>query len=374
MLKRCLALLSLVVIWSCGKYPSGAENGTHVMPADMRPKNIILMIGDGMGIAQITAAMYLNGNSLHMERFPVVGLLKTHSANNLVTDSAAAATAMASGVKTNNGMVGMSIDTTPVKTILQEAKEHGLATGLVVTSTITHATPAAFVAHVHNRSLQEDIAEYFLLTEVDFFVGGGRKFFNRRQDGRNLLEELAARGYYVSSFLQDEFADISVDFNRKFAYFTADGDPLPLSKGRDYLPPASRMAATFLNNHSDKGFFLMVEGSQIDWAGHAKDTDYLIQEMLDFDRAIGAILDFAEEDGRTLVIVASDHETGGFSINPGSSMNKILGAFTTDYHTANVVPVLAYGPGAEIFAGTYENTSIHEKMRRCFGFSGRLAQ
>jgi alkaline phosphatase len=335
------------------------------------PKNIILMIGDGMGISQISAGLYSNNNRLELERFPVIGLHKSYSADNLITDSAAGATAFSAGVKTYNGAIGVDTDTMPVTTILEMAEAAGMPTGLVATSSIVHATPASFYAHARFRKNYEEIAADLLDTDIDLFIGGGAKFFERREtDTRNLSEELRGRGVDVSSFLTTEMKDIGVDRAKRLAYYTADGEPLPQSQGRNYLPDAARLAVNQLSarDSTDSGFFLMIEGSQIDWGGHANDSEYIISEMLEFDRTIGEVLNFAQRDGETLVIVTADHETGGYAINNGSSLGNIQGGFTSDYHTADLIPVFAYGPGAERFAGIYENTAIFDKMKLLYGF------
>ncbi|MBI5915042.1 MAG: alkaline phosphatase [Bacteroidetes bacterium] len=332
------------------------------------PKNIILMIGDGMGLTQITAGMYINGNKLNLEQFKYIGLHKSYASDNLVTDSAAGATAFSCGKKTYNGAIGVDQKGKPAQTILEEAELAGFATGLVVTSSITHATPACFFAHEKDRGMMEEIAAGLLKTDVDFFVGGGKQYFDRRKDEQDLMAQLSKKGYAVSTFLDKDFKNTAIDFNKNFGYFTADGEPLPLSQGRDYFVPACQAAVNFLSNQQEKGFFLMIEGSQIDWGGHANDSDYIISEMIDFDNAIGAVLEFARQDGETLVIVTADHETGGYAINPTSRMDSIVPAFTTDKHTAALIPVFAYGPGEEFFSGIYENTSIYDKMRRALGF------
>lgn len=340
-------------------------------PTAKRPKNVVLLIGDGMGVTQISAGLYSNGNRLHLERFPVIGLHKPYSGDNLVTDSAAGATAFSAGVKTYNGAIGVGMDTLPVTTILEMAEKRGMPTGLVASCSIVHATPASFVAHNRYRKNYEEIAADFLNSEVDLIVGGGFKFFSRREtDTRKLDEELEKRGYQVQNFVTTDVADITPDPARNYAYFTADGEPLPFSQGRDYLEPAAKMAPDFLKarDSEGKGFFLMIEGSQIDWGGHANESDYIIEEMLEFDRSVGAVLDFARRDGNTLVVVTADHETGGYAIQYGSRMDSISGAFTSDYHTADLIPVFAYGPGAEQFGGIYENTAIFRKMKNLLGF------
>lgn len=370
-MKRLLFLCLILTLIACNKTvksgnetPTTVEQPTGVPLAAKKPKNIILMIGDGMGLAQITAGMYANGNKISLERFPVVGLHKPHAYDDLITDSAAGATAFSCGCKTYNGAIGVKPDTLPCRTILEMAESKGLATGLVASSSIVHATPASFIAHQKQRRMYEEIAADFMKTEVDFFVGGGKKFFDRRSiDERNLYQELQANGYQVSDFIQQELQDVNPDIHKNFAFFTADQEPLPKSQGRDYLPIATRKAIEFLDQQEEGGFFLMVEGSQIDWGGHANDANYIISEMQEFDGILEEVMDFAEKDGETLVITTADHETGGFSIVKPSRMDSLATKFTSDYHTAILIPVFAYGPGASAFAGIYENTAIFDKMK-----------
>ncbi|MBL7795484.1 MAG: alkaline phosphatase [Saprospiraceae bacterium] len=327
------------------------------------------MIGDGMGLAQVTAGLYAQPEGLNLERFPATGLIKTHSAKNLITDSAAGATAFACGCKTYNGAIGMTAQKKPCYTILEEAEAFGLATGLVTSSSITHATPAAFIAHARDRTYMEEIAAYFLKTDIDLFVGGGMHYFtDRATDSRNLIRELVEKGYVTGDFTQKPLAQYSPDPQQPFVWFSALKEPESVVDGRDYLPLAARLAPEFLARRSDKGFFLMIEGAQIDWACHSNKDTMAVQEMLDFDRAIGEVLRFAEQDGNTLVIVTADHETGGMALLRGADRKSLKIKFTTDYHTPVLVPVFAYGPGAEQFNGLYDNTDIYFKMRALFGF------
>lgn len=346
-----------------------ASLNTPILRPKQTARNIIFMIGDGMGLSQVSAGMYRNGNRLFLEQFPIVGLHKAYAKDNLITDSAAGATAFASGVKTNNGAIGVDADGKPVVTILEEAEKRGLATGMVVTSTIVHATPAAFAAHVASRNSYEDIAADMTDSGVDLLIGGGKKYFDSRtSDNRNLLQEFLGRNYIVSDISKQKLTDLVLNFDRGLAFFTADGDPLPVRKGRDYLVPASKLAVNYLSRRSNKGFFLMIEGSQIDWGGHAKDASYMISEMIEFDEAIGAVLEFAKENGQTLIVVTGDHETGGFSINQGSTRDSIVAGFSTDYHTGTLIPVFAFGPGAELFGGIYENNTIYDRMKAALGW------
>jgi alkaline phosphatase len=320
--------------------------------------------------------MFSNNAKLNLEQMPVLGFHKSYSYDDLVTDSAAGATAFACGIKTFNGAIGVDKDTLGVKTILEEAEENGMATGLIATSTIVHATPAAFIAHVVSREQYEEIAVDMLKTQVDLLIGGGKKYFDRRDmDNRNLYEELAQKGYKVTDYSLEDMHEMRWDASENLVYLTADKHPLNVGAGRDYLPFATRRGLEFLEKRGkDKGFFIMIEGSQIDWACHANDGKLAIKEALDFDRAVGEALNFARTRGNTLVIVTADHECGGMALNPGSKMNKVETAFTTINHTASMIPVFAYGPMSKQFAGIFENTSIHQKMRKALGFAEQKGQ
>lgn len=333
-----------------------------------KPENIVLMIGDGMGLAQISAALYTNNNRLHLESFPVIGFHKSYAANDLVTDSAAGATAFSCGIKTYTGAIGVNMDTVACKTILEQAEEEGMATGLVATSTIVHATPASFAAHSSIRYNYEEIASDILDLEIDLMIGGGKRYFDRREDDeRNLYKELEGLGYMVSDYFKEPLDQVIFSPRRNLVYFTADTQPPAASLGRKYLPYATFHALRHLKNRNEKGFFLLIEGSQIDWGGHSRNSEIVITETLDFDKAVKEVYDFARRDGNTLVIVTADHETGGLAINPGSQMGALNVSFTSNYHTATLVPVFAYGPGAEEFAGIYENTAIYYKMKEALG-------
>ena len=318
-----------------------------------------------MGLPNVYAAMSVSEGTLNIERCPYTGLTKTYSADNYITDSGAAGTALATGTKTKNGSIGMDANGNPVKSILEIAEEHGLATGLVSTSSLTHATPASFIAHQPGRGSYEDIAADFLKTDIDVFIGGGSDHFSKRKDNINLLDSLKIKGSEVDTTLSAVLQSGSM----KLAGLTAPVHHPYRLKGRgNMLPEASAKAIEILSKNR-KGFLLMVEGSQIDWAGHANAADTLIDETLDFDKAVGVALDFAKADGHTLVIVTADHETGGVTITGGNSEKReVKLSFSSKGHTAVMIPVYAYGPGAEKFTGIYENTDIFRKMLEGFGF------
>ncbi len=331
-----------------------------------QPKNIILLIGDGMSFAHVQAGILASETPLYIEQFKNIGFIHTSSANDFVTDSGAAGTALASGIKTNNQFIGMDPDSNAVKSILHIASDNGLSTGIVVSCAVTHATPAAFVAHQPHRNMTEEIALDFLDTEIDVIIGGGRDHFMNRGDGRNLLEDLEAKGFHIAGDM-DEAREVS---DGRLAALVAPNHPPKYTENRgDLLPDGTRIALDLLSRNRD-GFFLMVEGSQIDWGGHDNDVDYVIAEMLDFDRAVGRALEFARQDGETLVIVTSDHDTGGMGIHGFDPETRtVVAEWTTGGHTGLIQPVFAWGPGSEEFRGIYENTGVFDRMLEAFGFS-----
>jgi alkaline phosphatase len=334
------------------------------------PKNVILLIGDGTGLTQISSAFYFKETSPNYERFKHIGLINTSSSREDITDSAAGATAFACGVKTYNGAIGVADDSTDVKNLVEIISSKNIKSGLVSTSSITHATPAAFYAHNISRGAAEEIALDLSKSDVDFFAGGGIRFFNNRKDERNLLDVLKGKDFAIDT---TALSDISaIQSYTKAAYLLANNHMPPAAKGRgDFLTKATDLGIQFLNK-DDSNFFMMVEGSQVDWGGHANDGEYLVSELIDFDDAIGKALDFAEKDGNTLVVVTADHETGGFTLastikkredgSEYSDYDEISFNFSTGGHSATLIPVFAYGPGSEEFNGVYENTAIFDKI------------
>lgn len=309
--------------------------------------------------------MTANKGHLHLANMKYIGFSKTQSASSYITDSAAGGTAIACGVKTNNGTIGMDVKKQPVESILEIAERKGWATGLVSTSAITHATPASFIAHQPRRKMYEEIAADFLNTDIDVFIGGGEAFFTKRKDGRNLLRELEFKGYSVFSDLNDA-GNIH---SGKLCVLTAPQHNENWSARGDMLQKATRKALEILSNDKD-GFFLMIEGSQIDWGAHKNNTPFVVNEMLDFDKAIGLVQAFAVNNRETLVIVTADHETGGMALQEGNSKEGFVNAgFATNHHSGVMVPVFAMGPGAEEFIGIYENTAIFEKIQKLATFN-----
>lgn len=330
----------------------------------VKPKKVILMIGDGMGLAQISGGMAFFEGQNAFERFKVIGLSKTSSGDHYVTDSGAGATAFSIGKKAYNNGIGIAAVSSSHPTLFELAKKKGLSTGVAVTSSIVHATPASFYAHVKHRRNYELIAEYLLAGNCDIAIGGGSKFFNQRTDRRDLLKELAAKGFTTiadSSKWQETNAS-------KLVYVSAfDGMP-KMQQGRgDFLKKASAMAMRNLNANPN-GYMLMIEGSQIDWGGHDMDFEYMKAELIDFNEVINLVLDAAAKDGNTLVIVTADHETGGLALTEDHNNHKrFVPKYTYNEHTGIMVPVFAFGPGAEQFGGMYENTEIFTKLKQLMG-------
>jgi alkaline phosphatase len=356
--------ISILILCSCKTTDVIKETKNDI------PKNVILLIGDGTGLSQVSSAFYFKDTAPNYGRFKHIGLIKTSSSRQDITDSAAGATAFASGVKTYNGAIGVADDSTAVATIVEIVSPLNIKTGVISTSSITHATPAAFFAHALSRGFLEEIAADMVMSDIDFIAGGGIENFNKRKDGKNLLADLANKNFKIDTTSLGSIADIQAQ--SKVAYLLAGNHLPPTAKGRgDFLPNATDLGIQFLNKNNSN-FFLMVEGSQVDWGGHENNSDYLVSELIDFDNAIGKALDFAIRDGNTLVIVTADHETGGFTLasttkkRPNgttySDYNEITGTFSTGGHSATLIPVFAYGPGAEEFSGVYENNEIFHKI------------
>lgn len=353
---------SLITSFALSILPATPQKSRH--NKQEFPENIILMIGDGMGISQIQAGLTANFGYLNLLEFKSIGFSRTHSYSDYVTDSGAGATAISSGHKTYNGAIGVGADSVPVKTILEYAEEKGLATGLISTSAITHATPASFIAHNIDRDDYEGIALDFLKTDIDVFIGGGKDYFTNRKDKINLTDELKKKGYLVT-FSMDTVRRLT---EGKLAALTAKSHLPSVIEGRDDMLPVAVNTALKILNKNRKGFFLMVEGSQIDWGGHANNTGYVATEMIDFDKAIGNALTFAKNYGNTLVIVTADHETGGMAITNGNfAEGNVSALFPTTNHTGAMVPIFAYGPGAELFQGIQQNTDLFNKMMKLLG-------
>ncbi|MBC8321025.1 MAG: alkaline phosphatase [Bacteroidetes bacterium] len=352
-LKIYLLLLVPLAIMSCNTEKHIEKKGIPNGP------NIILLIGDGMGLSQLSAAFYYGNGKSNFDRFKEIGFINTSSIKHKITDSSAGGTAFSCGEKTYNGAVGVNSDSVSIPNIVEILSEKNYNTGVISTSSVTHATPACFYAHVVNRGMQDEIAEQLVESDIDFFAGGGTSYFSNRKDSISLIKKLIDNDYVINP----ENDLVTTEADSKYGFLLAsDGMPTMLEGRGDFLLEYTKLALNYFSQKPEN-FFLMVEGSQIDWAGHDNNADYLIAELLDFDSTVGVALDFAEKNQNTLVIVLADHETGGFTLAPdGSDYSIMKPVFATDGHSATLIPVLAWGPGAENFKGVFQNNEVFHKI------------
>lgn len=331
---------------------------------DPKAINVIYMIGDGMALPQVFASMLATGEDLAFSQFPYIGVVDTRSASNDITDSAAGGTALACDKKTKNGMVGMDVDTVAMETILEVLANQGKSTGIVVTCYSGHATPAVFYAKVPKRNMYEEIAMQMAESDkLNVMIAGGRKHFNQRKDSLDLLarmeNELGWRIY-------DTLADIDTTC-MKYAVLANRGHMPKYKERGDFLPEGVKTALKTLEQDED-GFFLMVEGSQIDFACHAGDSAWMVDEMVDFSNAVQVALDYAKTHDNTLVVVTADHETGGLTmIDPQGHYSNVSLNYSTRSHTCLPVMIYAYGPGAELFTGWMQNDEVKAKILKACG-------
>ncbi len=365
-----------------------------IIPIKNKPKNIILLISDGMSLTQVSTYRLLKGGPnerIAVDKFPVSGIVLTHSENAIVTDSASSATAFSTGRKTNNGALGLDEDNKILENFTEIIDRYGYVSSLISTSEITHATPAAYASHVDLRWKTDEISLQMMESNVMTILGGGRHFFlpedlgGKRSDGLNLLEQMESSRMVMTEKKELDSFDHS-DLGKVVGLF-ADEALRDKEKPENHVfEPSSSEMLNFAINRSEKfnengckGFFIMLEGSQVDWAGHANDLNYLKREMQDFDEAVELALDYATQNQDTLVIATADHETGGLLIESSSPTDytapEVKFSFNTGIgygsHTGVPVPVYAYGPGSENFTGTLDNTDIFYAMLEAVKMDGR---
>lgn len=330
-------------------------------PKGKKVKNVILMIGDGMSLMHVYTAWAANRGKLWLENAQATGLSKTWAVKKLVTDSGSGGTSLATGVKTVYHAVGVDPEGKPLTSLVDVAKELGKDAGMAVTCRLWDATPCDFCCHNIDRDKEEELVGDYPTSGVDFVFGGGAQKFTNRKDGRDIFKELQKKGYHVSRTLDDFFA---YDKNSRIFAVPYDKDtPLPDERG-DLLARAS-MKGISLMNQNKNGFFMMIEGSQLDDYGHFNQLDLLMKETLDFDQTVGEVMKWAAKDGETLVVVTADHETGGLTlVNGNKDEGRVECCFSTKDHSGAMVPVYAFGPGAENFTGIFENTDVFKKIKK----------
>lgn len=373
---------SVVVFALLALLAPAASARTAKEPAKTKTaKYVIVMVPDGTGLADITAARIkkngVDGTPLTMETLERIGHARTYSANNTVTDSAAAASAMGCGEKFVNGEICFHGDGRPHNpSLLELAKAKGMGTGIVATSTISHATPASFGgAHVKNRSCEQEIARQFVETvRPDVMLGGGLSKFNSEKPDKcgtqgDFITKAETSGYTLATNATDLQRAIAKKPARVLGLFAKDGlTPEYLRKpdsGEPRLPEMAKAALTMLERNP-KGFFVMIEGSQVDWGNHENNLEYQTGELLAFDEAVKVVLDWInavpERKAQTLLVISPDHETGGFSLK-GDEDVPSLGAFTAGWttkgHTGTDVVVWSQGPGSDRLGRSIQNTDIY---------------
>ena len=360
-------------------------------------KNVIYLIGDGMGFGAVSSLLLSEDSVTGFEQAPVIGLSETCSANNYVTDSPAGGTALACGVRTKNGYLGVDPEGKPLTSILRKAQAMGKRSGIVVNTVLTEATPAAFYAGVTSRSMSFDIAKQFTESGVDVAIGAGLEPFIKRPDSLDLTATLINKGYDVHLDWKTVLGTTSKKFvgilpmgdvhrrnesgnttagaadgaevclaAKLAASSEENGDTTRLSEPTVYLEKATAKALEVLSNDNRQGFFLMIESAIIDGYGHNNDSEGMIEEMKEFDNTLRQLVAYVNQHPETLLVVTADHETGGTGVSYKSyevgSTTPVQLSFSTKGHTGTVVPVFAYGAGAEAFAGIMKNTDLPKKM------------
>ena len=330
--------------------PLGAVDGSSV-----RIRNIILLIGDGMGLAQLQAAYAFN-RALTTLLIPTIGLQETGALDAYTTDSAAGGSALATGKKTKNRHISIDSSGHIHPSITDYAKKGGMLCGVVTAGNVADATPAAFYGHAVERDASDALTAYLMDGKLDVLIGSGKRLFDDRKDSRDLWNELSA-DYRMITDLRMMGAEKTICIDERFAQAVSENTI-------GLLAEATRSAIDLLDRKGERAFFLMVEGAKIDYAGHANSLPGSIMETLSFDLAVAEALKFADEDGSTLVIVTGDHETGGLTLIDGNwEAGEVTALYMTDDHTPLMLPVFAYGPGSDGFKGVYPNTAIFHKIK-----------
>lgn len=322
-------------------------------------KNVIFLIGDGMSLNQVSAGYYANMGGLSIMNMNYIGFQVNNPLGAFTTDSAAAGSALATGESHANRHISCSVDGQNIPSLSDYFDEKGYATGVMSLGNVADATPAAFYGHSTERDNADEITRYLLDGHVDLLCGSGIREFTGRRDGVDMVSELKKAGY--------EFITDADDLGKQTGKVICIDDRMDKAAEEstlDLLADATEDAIELLQKQSKKGFFLMVEGAKIDYAGHSNSLPGSIIETFSFDLAVAEALKFADQNGETLVIVTGDHETGGLTLLDGDcKTGRVMATYVTNDHTPAMLPVFAYGPGADQFIGTYKNTEIARRIK-----------
>ena len=344
--------LILSILGSCSKNTNYNQVEVKPIKDDL---SVIFLLGDGMGFAQLTAAWHQN-QFLHMQNFPYTGFVLTHSTNKFVTESGAANTAMMGGYKTKYGFLGVDIYENPQESIYEYLKKKNYKTGIITTAHLTDASLAALYTHRTNRYEFEDIALDYYHQQADFAVAGGQDHFDKREDQQNLLSNMQNQGVEIFHSLEDIQ---NIGKTPALGMLYAGRPPYLLDGRSDYLYQASEKALQLFDNEA---FFLFIEGAHIDLGGHSNSIEHQITEIIEFDNVVGMALDYAKRRDNVLVIVVSDHESGGLTLLQGEGMEYIPN-YPRDEHSGVMVPIFSYGPGAERFTGIQNNSDVYHHLK-----------
>jgi alkaline phosphatase len=326
-------------------------------------KNVIFLIGDGMGLSQVCAADAINPG-LSILQLKYIGLQKTNANDVYTTDSAGAGSGLATGRKNNNRHIAMSPAGEVYPSMTDVFFQNGYACGVVTLGDLADATPAAYYGHSTERDDSDEITKYLLDGKLTLLNGSGMKELTQRKDGIDLIGELKSKNYTI----QTSVDDINKTKGKVICVDERMGRGAR-EENLTLLADATREAVKKLSSENNKGFFLMVEGAKIDYAGHANSLPGSIVETLSFDLAVAEALKFADSNGETLIIVTGDHETGGLTLVDGNKeQGLIVAQYMTDDHTPIMLPVYSYGPGANKFTGVYENTQFFHTIKELFKF------
>lgn len=329
-------------------------------PDNRKPVNIIIIIEEGIGMPALSAAQFIKGTDLNLSQASAIGMMKTSSANDVVADPAALGTAIACGIKTNNGIIGMNSKLESAENIFELAKKKKKWIGLITTSYVVDAIPAAFYSHQPTSSNYGKIAHDLVESNMSIFIGGGKKYFRYKDDSSSLLNELDTKDYKIL----EDYRDLKTKSHKKIAGLLNAGTLPGIQYGRgEYLNLAwIRAFKTLIRN--DTGYMLVIHNAHINWAAANNFKKDMIGEILDADSVLGQVLRYTSANHKTLVLVIGGFETGGVTVM-GNNFSKTDPnmKFTTKLRTASMVPVFAFGPSASLFSGIYDNTDIYIKLK-----------
>jgi len=348
--------LSKSLLFLLGLFVLSAFTADRPASNSAGPKNIIILVANGMGVGQLTAARMANGGSLHLDEFTNMALLSTQSAGKLSSDAASAATAIACGVRTKNGYYGVTKEGEASQNLFEWAQGNGMHTGLITMGSLADNSLAAYLSHTTTAPDAYVMAENIVASNVDVLIGGGQHYFSNRPDKKNLATSLKQKGYKVYK----EIKKPSKIKGQKVAVIAANNSIEPAFRGRGDLFMNSWEAAKNVLPISGP-YMVVVTDPHIEAACASKNLSGMTDEIIDFDKVVGNMMEHARMVGNTLILVVGDREVGGLTLREGDA-GGLNAKWTAKGSTVNMVPLFAYGTGADAFSGQYANTDIYHKL------------